>query len=555
MPNEAPGVLASKYFKNDIGYSIVLTAAEEFSLRHGASQSKFIVLQRPLILFLFQYLLLKLVKCLVYPRFFSPLRNLPGPKDNFPLMGQVINQLKQTDPNSVYLKWVYQYPDTPFIRYLSFGNSEQLLVNSLKAYKEVLQTQCYAFIKPVFFKRLIGGIVGDGLLFKEGEEHKRERRLLASSFSHANLKALIPVFHEKSGVLVTTIQAMVSNNPEGVEIEMLELFTKTTLDIIGVTTLGIELDNLRGNSSLSFEECFDRILNQSALGNIIAILNMYIPLRSWLPLEANRQFVAANNELRRQLNDVIKARRQQVMSGEAKGSDLMTSMMRETVQAGRNPWTDQDILYNLLGFLAAGHETTADALTWAIYCLCVYPGVQDKLRTEIVEAFPMGFDDTPIWEKVESLHYLNIFLKEVLRLYSSAIAAFREATSDLVIEGVHIPKGTTINVNIAAANLHPLIWGPDAREFRPERWDSMEKGDAASDPFAFESFINGPRICIGKAFATLEMKVVLVAMMRSLKFEWLEGVSKEVELLNTFVRRPKNGMKVRVRDIQCGKRV
>ena len=83
----------------------------------------------------------------------------------------------------------------------------------------------------------------------------------------------------------------------------------------------------------------------------------------------------------------------------------------------------------------------------------------------------------------------------------------------------------------------------------------MEKGDAASDPFAFESFFNGPRICIGKTFATLEMKVVFIAVMRSLKFEWLEGVSTEVELLNTFVRRPKNGMKVRVRNVQCLKGV
>jgi len=542
--------LAFDSFNNDIGYCIILSAVEALLFRHEASQSYLAMLQWPSILFIVQYFLLKLVKSLAYPAFFSPLRNLPGPKDDFPLLGQVVNQLKQTDPSGLYLKWVYQYPDTPFIRYLSFGNSEQLLVNSLNAYKEVLQTQCYAFVKPVFFKRLIGGIIGDGLLFKEGEEHKRERRLLASSFSHANLKALIPVFNEKSEVLVTTIQGLVSNNAGEEEIEILELFTKTTLDIIGVTTLGIELDNLRGSSALSFQECFDHILNQTTLGNMITILNMYIPLRSWLPLEANRRFVAASNELRRQLNVVIKVRRQQVRSGEAEGSDLMTSMMRETVSGGRNPWSDQDILYHLLGFLAAGHETTAETLTWAVYSLCVHPGVQDKLRAEITATFPAGSDKAPTWEQLESLHYLNIFLKEVLRLYSSTVAAFREATADLVIEGVLIPKGTTVNVNMAAANLHPRIWGADAREFRPERWDRMEKGDPASDPFAFETFINGPRICIGKTFAILEMKVVLVAMMRSLRFEWPEGVSKEVELLNTFVRRPKDGMKVKVRAVQ-----
>lgn len=92
-------------------------------------------------------------------------------------LGQAYN-LSRALPGVLERSWSEEYPDVPFIRYLSIGNMEVLLVNSLKAHREVFQTKCYSFVKPEFFRRIVGEIAGTGILLLEGDEHKRQRKLL-----------------------------------------------------------------------------------------------------------------------------------------------------------------------------------------------------------------------------------------------------------------------------------------------------------------------------------------------------------------------------------------
>lgn len=100
-------------------------------------------------------------------------------KDNQLLVGQALRIFKEPGPNDMYLKWMRTWPEAPFIRHLSFGNSEVLLVNSLEAHKEVMQTKAYSFAKPAFFEKLMGEIVGKGVLFSVRDEHRLHRRILA----------------------------------------------------------------------------------------------------------------------------------------------------------------------------------------------------------------------------------------------------------------------------------------------------------------------------------------------------------------------------------------
>lgn len=94
------------------------------------------------------------------------------------MLGQNVNQFRSGSPNEPYVSWVKQWPDAPLIRFFGAANKETLLVTSLAAHKEVLQTNCYEFRKPAFFVRLVGPIVGVGLLFTEGEAHKKTRKSL-----------------------------------------------------------------------------------------------------------------------------------------------------------------------------------------------------------------------------------------------------------------------------------------------------------------------------------------------------------------------------------------
>lgn len=148
-----------------------------FNLMHAAPLT-YNVIYRFIFLFSFQYLSINLYYICIYPFFVSPLRYIPGPKDHHPFIGQSLNQFRANGPYELYLSWSQKWPSSPFIRYISFGNTETLLVNSLRAHQEVLSTKCYSFVKPPFFARIVGEVTGMGLVFAEGEEHRKQRKLL-----------------------------------------------------------------------------------------------------------------------------------------------------------------------------------------------------------------------------------------------------------------------------------------------------------------------------------------------------------------------------------------
>jgi len=170
------------------------------------------------------------------------------------------------------------------------------------------------------------------------------------------------------------------------------------------------------------------------------------------------------------------------------------------------------------------------------------PSIQDRLRREILGATTTGHVD---YATIESMHFLNNALRESLRLYSPAIVLPREAGEDLVIGGVCLPKGTTLNLVPAMVQRNPLIWGEDADEFNPDRWDNL--GADAASPYAITSFSGGPRVCVGRSFAYLEMKAVLVELIGKFVFE---PVDKNLKMLNPVLTlKPKGGLEVKVRRV------
>lgn len=102
-------------------------------------------------------------------------------KDNQFLVGQAVRLLQTPGPNDLFLEWSRRWPDAPFIRCLTWLNSEILLVNNLEACRDVLQTNAYSFVKPSFFEILVGEIIGIGILFSHGDQHRRLRRIIAGN--------------------------------------------------------------------------------------------------------------------------------------------------------------------------------------------------------------------------------------------------------------------------------------------------------------------------------------------------------------------------------------
>ncbi len=202
-------------FLSEYGYRKRLATMED-PLRHICRT--LLRVEIPLVLlsvFLVKLVCQKAYRLFIYPYLFSPLRHLPGPKvsaemristhhnrhfhhdsqsiqmltprpaslvqDHHFLIGHTLNQFRSGHPNKPYVSWMRKWPRAPMIRYFDVGNADAVLVTSLEAHKEILHNKAYSFQKPLFFVRLIADIVGYGIGFAEGENHKRQRRGLAGT--------------------------------------------------------------------------------------------------------------------------------------------------------------------------------------------------------------------------------------------------------------------------------------------------------------------------------------------------------------------------------------
>ncbi|KAH8847789.1 hypothetical protein MCOR27_001908 [Pyricularia oryzae] len=505
------------------------------------------------VFFLVQYFCAKIYRIFIYPVHVSPLRHLPTPKGNHFMLGQLVNQFRASCPNELYLKWTSQWPDSPFVRFFTIGNKESLLINGIEANREVFATHCYAFTKPSLFLRFVGDIAGTGLLFTEGDEHKRHRKMILNVFSVPNLKKMFPIFQEKAEELSQHLDATIAAST-GDSIDVQCIYSKATIDIIGITALGLDLRNLKSTKlRMDFLQCYRRMHEQPFSAALISFINVHVPIRRllWF-VRANRDFVEASQEVRAMLRTCIRERIRDVDSRKGaevkfQSRDLLTYMVEERLLAQcKDPLTTEDILGHLLNFLSAGHETTTGVMTWASYVLATNPRIQDRLRAE-VEAL-LKESPCPSYSDIERMKYMHNFVREVLRLYSPAVATYREAAKDVTICGTLIPKGTHLVLCPSVCNKSKRIWGADAEEFVPERWEKLD-GEAAS-PYSIMTFLAGPRQCIGKQYALQEVKVLLIEVIskfRLLPTEELVSNDFKVNISNPgVVLRPKGGMVLRV---------
>ena len=211
-------------------------------------------------------------------------------------------------------------------------------------------------------------------------------------------------------------------------------------------------------------------------------------------------------------------------------------------------FSDEDLVNQMMTFLAAGHETTATALTWAMHLLCKHPEVQTRLRDELLTAHLPDIRDrnttiTP--DVLDRIPYLNAVCNEVLRFIPPVPFTLRQAAHDEYLLGQFIPKGTTVVLAPFATNLSTEMWGPDARDFNPDRWLGPGKANTggADSNYSFLTFLHGPRSCIGQSFAKAEFACLLAGWISAFGVE-AEDPKREVEIQGGITQRPKGGLPV-----------
>ncbi|KAF3385868.1 Cytochrome P450 3A12 [Talaromyces pinophilus] len=373
-------------------------------------------------------------KIYLRPFYFSPLRHLPEPKG-----GTVFNGHAKLVPNErsgmPLQEWINEVPNDGLIRYRMMFNKEVVFVTSPKALSEVLVQKNYDFSKPYKLRQGLGRILGIGLIIAEGEEHKRKN--LMPAFLHRHVKDLYPIFWEKSASLAAELEENIKRTGQSSQVfDVADWLARTTLDILGAAGLGREFDTLHNPDNeivRAYRGVFEQKPPTGAFGILMFIAKQQI--MNLLNIKQSDSIAAATEVLTDVSRRLIKDKRDE------KGQDSKESVDRSvrrdilSVALDSGNFTDNMLENHLLTFLAAGHETTATSMTWAIYALCLYPQVQQRLREEVRANLPIRTTSSAngvlvTAELVDSLPYLHAVCNEVFRVYPPAGLTRRDSLPD-----------------------------------------------------------------------------------------------------------------------------
>ena len=370
--------------------------------------------------------------------------------------------------------------------------------------------------------RPIRMFLGEGLLTSEGDTWLRHRRIAQQSFYKDKLEGWVELMGQ-------TCDQMLGEWPVKTrrDLDVSLEFSRITLAVVGRVLFHADLTR-------------DGSVVAPALATIQDHMEKRIPLVftprlfervERMPTRENRRATRAADRLESLIQEIIAGHRSQ---GDGDNGDLLSSLMAARDEG--KGLSDSELRDEGLTFLLAGHETTANALTWMWYLLSKNPHVLEEMRAEVDSVVGTGIPSAP---DVRRLKYTRAVIEESMRLFPPAWLIEREAVNDDDIDGYGIPAGSILMVSPYVTHRHPELW-PNPEAFDPRRF--LEGDDR--HPFAYFPFGGGRRQCIGAGFAMMEAVVIAALIVARFDFELVPG--QKIETNPRVTLGAKNGIVMKV---------
>ncbi|KAG0700467.1 cytochrome P450 [Suillus ampliporus] len=497
---------------------------------------------------------------------------LRGPPRSSFLYGVSNDPVSSQDSAATYERWaeeygaVYMIPNVP-------GQTRIMLCDP-KAIAHFYARETWTYVRTPLALTILEAVVGRGLLWAHGESHRRQRKALTPAFSNVAIRKLTSVFYNSvykvKGAWDTTIES--SKDGDAV-IEVQNWMNHTSLDTIGIAGFSHDFGSLDGKHA-SVTEMFDTVENSaqsSVVKEAFILLAQAFPIIAKIPTKRtklNKKLGVTMGEIsndllnrsRREKNANVKETEEEKsiigLLIKAEGQDAEFHLSEEEIVAQVETITRTSFKADILQMrvlLLAGYETTSVIFTWALIELSQHPDIQTRLREELI-----AFGADPTYDQLKAnLPYLDAVVHEVLRLHPPVSEFIRLAAADDVIplsepvrtasgemtDSISVAKGTFISISAGAINRSFAIWGPDAKEFKPDRW--LAEGGISGKAKEVQghrhllTFVDGPRTCLGKDFALAEFKVIVSVLVKNFIFEMRDGPGTQVEMVKGILPRPR----------------
>lgn len=453
--------------------------------------------------------------------------DLPGPR-GLPLLGNAVQLRDATRFHLVAEEWARRYG--PIYRF-DIGRRRFVAIADPEAINEILRDRPEGYRRWTDQRRVIEEMNGRGVFIAEGEEWRRQRRLVVTALNTHHLHRYFDVIRTATERLGRRL-AQSAATAESFEIS--EALGAYTVDVTSALAFGHDVNTLEGREGSDLPEHVERVFLMTGRRTTAAI-----PYWRWFRLPADRALDRSIDAMEAAVAGFIARARTRMQANPSlfeEPTNLLEGLL--AAQRAEGTFSDDEIRGNVFTVLLAGEDTTSNSLAWTIWLLASRPDMQERLAAEAREA--LGDGTRPIaYEDVEPLAYTEAALRESMRLKGVAPINGVEPTEDTTVCGVRIPADTRLLLLTRLAGLGDA----HSDEFLPERW--LEDGDESTHAPKSLAFGAGPRFCPGRNLAFLEAKVALATIVRDYELHVDESAAPVEESLE-FTMGPR-GLRVRLR--------
>jgi cytochrome P450 len=407
-----------------------------------------------------------------------------------------------------------QYGNLVYFRFLGVP---ACLINDPAGIEHVLVTDHRSFTKSMDY-RALSRVLGQGLLTSEGEFWKRQRRLVQPAFFRDRILSY--------GGLMTSYAARLMETWQDGEVRDVHRdMMRVTLEIAARSLFNVEIEGDAGTIGKALTVVMDQMPKLAGFA--------FLP--DWVPVPGLGAFRRALADLDKIVYGIIRDRR---ATGDHPG-DLLDMLLDARDEDGMG-MSDRQLRDEVMTLLLAGHETTANTLSWTLYLLAQNPEQQSRLAAEVRDVLNGRVAEAA---GLHRLPYTQMVLTEAQRLYPPAWAIGRKALQDFEVGGYRLRAGTNVIVSQWVLHRDPHLY-PEPERFDPERWREETAGRRSLPKFAYLPFGAGPRVCVGASLALTESALVLATLMQRFRFSLASA--EPVKAFPSVTLRPKHGLPLRV---------
>ncbi|CAH0629049.1 unnamed protein product [Chrysodeixis includens] len=461
--------------------------------------------------------------------------NVPGPSP-LPIIGNAhLFIVKSSEFLNLLHRLSLKYGDVYRVHLFSEPN---VIITHPKYIEELIPSMEH-ITKGTLYDYLLCWL-GQGLLTSTGQKWKSHRKFLTPAFHFNILQNFLPVFCKNQRILTQKLK----NIADGRNVDLSPLVALAALDNVAESIMGISIDAQKQSES-EYVQSVDDVSRIISLRMQIPILGQDA-IFNLLPYKKRQD--KALKILHGQTNKVISTRRQELKNlniTSLKASDEVGVKNKHAFldllllsEIDGQKIDDESVREEVDTFMFEGHDTTTSGIAYTLYLLSKRRDVQDKIYEELQTIFTDDFNRDPTYTELNQMKYLELVLKESLRLFPPVPLIARRITRDCEVGGVKFIKGSSVVINIYQIQRHPDLFEAPL-EFRPERFETSLK-----HPFSWIAFSAGPRNCIGQKFAMMELKITISEIVKN--FVILPSDQTPV-LTADLVLKSQNGVQVKLR--------